>query len=139
MKRVILLLSFALSMPCALACEGSSPIPGVTRDINFGFNSSEISNAEILSLANWVVDTHSKRSVLKGVSITGLADKREHNAQHIAEARANVVKKTLDVLGVQAAQYEVTAHLYRPALPNDKFEPSGTRAELTLIPECLEK
>ncbi|QGZ62211.1 OmpA family protein [Paraburkholderia acidisoli] len=138
MKRIVLFLSLALALPCAFACAGSPPIPGVTRDINFAFNSSEMSNAEILSLANWIVDTHSKRSVLEGVSITGLADKREHNPQLIAEERANIVKRTLDVLGVRAAKFEVVGHLYRAAVPNDKFEPTGTRAELTLIPECPE-
>ncbi|WP_322060334.1 hypothetical protein [Paraburkholderia sp. J63] len=139
MKRIALLISLALAVSRAFACAGSPEIPGQTKDVNFSFNSSEISNAEILSLANWIVDTHSKRSGLEGVSIVGLADSREHNPQLVAEDRARNVKQTLDVIGVRSATVGLIAHVYKPTMPNDKYEPTGTRVEVTLIPGCADK
>ncbi|WP_321842712.1 OmpA family protein [Paraburkholderia bannensis] len=139
MKEIELKNLISLSLPFlflshALACTGQ---PGQTRDINFEFNSSALSNSEILSLANWIVDTGATRSTLEGISVIGLADTRERNPQRIAEERAKNAKDALLVLGVRSATTEVAAHVYKPAKPGSKYEPTGTRAEVTLIPACL--
>jgi outer membrane protein OmpA-like peptidoglycan-associated protein len=139
LKRIALSMLSALAMSSAFACSSPASQLGQTKDINFDFNSSEINNSEILSLANWIVDTRSKRSTLEGVSIVGLADKREHDPQGTAEDRAKNVKQTLDVLGVGSTTMGVIAHVYKPTIPNDKYEPTGTRAEVTLIPVCADK
>lgn len=98
-----------------------------------------INNAEVLSLADWIVDTRSRISALEGVSIIGLADKREHDPESIAEDRARNVRQVLDMLGVRSATISVIAHVYKPMMPDDKYEPTGTRAEVTLIPACVDK
>lgn len=136
MKRIIFLTFFALTISKGFACPESSNRPGPTRDINFDFNSSAISNSEILSLANWIVDTRETLSTLEGVSIIGLADEHERNPERMAEDRAKNVKQALNVLGVRSGTTGVIAHIYKPTRPSDKYEPTGTRAEITLIPGC---
>ncbi|CAM2172033.1 OmpA-like domain-containing protein [Paraburkholderia sacchari] len=136
LKRIVLLTFFLLSISRAFACSGQTSQPGPTRDINFDFNSSAMSNSEVFSLANWIVDTGSALTTFEGVSVVGLADARERNPQRIAEERAKNVKHALDMLGVRSATAGVIAHVYKPAMPNSKYEPTGTRAEVTLIPAC---
>lgn len=139
LKRSALSVLFVFAIPRAFACADSASGQGQTGDINFDFDSSSIRNAEILSLANWIVDTRTRNRVLEGVSIVGLADKREHDPQRLAEGRANEARQTLEAFGVRAATTGVTAHVYKPTMPEDKYEPTGTRAEVTLIPACTDQ
>lgn len=134
LKRVGLLILCTIFASSALACTR----PGQTRDINFDFNSSEISNAEVLAVANWIADSHSNTSTLEGLSILGLADRREHTPERMAEDRAEKAKQILEALGVRAEKTEVVARTYKPTMPNSKFEPTGTRVEVTLIPACID-
>jgi hypothetical protein len=125
-------------MSSALACPSSKKQRGQTKDINFSLNSSAINNVEILSLANWIVDTRSQTSALEGVAIIGLADKREHSPRSVATDRAEHVKQALTMFGVRSATIVVIARVYEPMMPNDKYEPTGTRVEVTLIPACAD-
>lgn len=79
------------------------------------------------------------RSTLEGISVVGLADAREQYPQRIAEDRARNAKDVLDTLGVRSATASVVAHVYKPATEANKYEPTGTRAEVTLIPACTDK
>ena len=45
----------------------------------------------------------------------------------------------LNRLGVRSATISVIAHVYKPMMPDDKYEPTGTRAGVTLIPACVDK
>ncbi|WP_147329463.1 hypothetical protein [Paraburkholderia sp. DHOC27] len=139
MRWIVLTVVVALTISRAFACSGPESQRGQTRDINFDFNSSTISNTEVLALANWIVDSRINLSALEGTSIVGLADMREHDPQRIAQRRAETVKQALDMLQVRSATTEVVAHVYQPMMPDSKYEPTGTRVEVTLIPACSDK
>lgn len=136
MKRIAIAAMFALSVGRAEACAGPENQPGQTMDVNFARNSSVIDGANLLALANWAVDLRLKYPFLESASIVGLADANEGNRQDLAEARAANVSRSLDSFGVHASSISVIGRVYKPLLSGSKHEPSGTRAEVSLVPGC---
>jgi hypothetical protein len=123
----------------SFACTGAENQPGQTIDVNFSKNSSVIDGANMLALANWTVDFQLKYPILESVSIVGLAAPEESNPKALAEKRANNVHRALDLFGVRAPSASVIGRVYKSMLPASKYEPTGTHAEVTLVPGCPNK
>jgi hypothetical protein len=90
----------------------------------------------MLALANWSVDLRQKYPLLESSSIVGFADGKERNSLSLAKDRANNVSRVLNSFGIQASSASVIGRVYKPMLPSSKYEPTGSRAEVTFVPGC---
>jgi len=138
-KGIVVASILLLSISRAFACSGSQNQPGQTIDIEFTKNSSFIDGKNMLALANWSVDLRIKYQLLESSSIVGFADEKEKNSLVLAKDRANNVSRLLDSFGIHASSASIIGKIYKPMLPNSKYEPTGTRAEVTLVPGCPNK
>jgi len=136
MRRIVVASLLLLSVARAFACSGPQNQPGQTIDVNFAENSSSIDGESILSLVNWSVDLRLKHPILESSSIVGFAAEKEKNSLALANDRANNVNHLLDSFGIHATSASVIGKVYTPMLPGSTYEPTGTRAEVTLVPGC---
>ncbi|WP_198361559.1 hypothetical protein [Burkholderia ubonensis] len=136
MKNLAVAIVLALSVVRVFACVGAENQPGETTDVTFEHNVSTPSNASVLKLANWVIDLRAKYPTFEAVAVIGLAEIGERNPEELATARAAQVQNSLQLLSAHASKVSVSAHVYKPMLPGSKYEPSGARVEVTLIPGC---
>lgn len=135
-KFILAMLIALSSVGNALACDDAQNRPGETTDITFSKNSSAVDGKNMMALANWAIDTRSKYFKFESSSIVGFADAREDSPKSLADERASNVAHALDLFGIQSSNTSVIGRVYKPMIPGSKYEPSGNRAEVTLVPGC---
>lgn len=136
MKQFVIAWMLLLSIGQVFACDGPQNQRGETIDVTFAQNSSAIDGTNLLALANWVTDVRLKYPILESASIVGFADAKEGNPRILAEQRATSVIQSLDFFRIHASSVSAIGRVYKPMLPGSTYEPTGTRAEVTLVPGC---
>ncbi|WP_205794189.1 hypothetical protein [Burkholderia sp. Ac-20353] len=130
MKKLLVCMLLTGAVSCASACS-----PVRTWDVSFERNSAEISNNEILRLANWLSDLRVRYTSLDRASIGGLAESGEEAAAVLAKRRAENVRQFLTSFGLGTASVDMNARVHRPSGVTG-IRDNGRHVEIDVLPEC---
>ncbi|WP_179092082.1 hypothetical protein [Burkholderia ubonensis] len=130
MKKLLICVLLSGATSCASACS-----PVRTWDVSFDKNSAEISNKEVVQLANWLSDLQVRYTSLDRTSIGGLAESGEDTSALLAKRRAENVRQLLTSLGLGKASIDMDARVYRPSRLAG-IQENGRRVEIDVLPGC---
>ncbi|WP_080423389.1 OmpA family protein [Burkholderia ubonensis] len=131
MRKFIISFCLIISSP-AFACTASENF-----DIYFPVNSAIVSNAEIVRLANWVIDqknTYVNHTTNEETLVSGHAEESEHQAQQLAQLRLEAGRTLLEQLGFLRGNVKTSARLY-----SRRDVENGRRVEISFEPDCPNK
>ncbi|MCA8293513.1 hypothetical protein LGN19_06885 [Burkholderia sp. AU30198] len=129
--KFIFVLLVVVSNP-AISCIASENL-----DIYFQRNVSTISNAEIVRVAQWVVDqkiAYASHAAKETTLISGHAEEGERGAKALAQARLQVGRVLLEQLGFLRGTIQASARVYSHGDVDN-----GRRVEISFLPDCPNK
>jgi hypothetical protein len=131
-KLKYLVVALSLNATQAFACVASENI-----DLYFAQNSTQLSNSEILRLADWVADqkvTYQRHQTEDAIALSGHADSAERNAGETAKARMQLGMQLLVNMGFIKESIHTSARVY-----NKGDVENGRRIEISFEPQCPNK
>ncbi|MCC8396200.1 hypothetical protein LJ656_26785 [Paraburkholderia sp. MMS20-SJTR3] len=135
MNSKSLLLALCLLSFNAPACETSQNLPGQNIDVYFERNSARLPGAQILKLADWVIEMR-KFPIKEVMSVGGVAEQSERKPFILASQRADAVRAMLMQFGLTGIPYGVRSGIYKQS-PYLREPPEKVRrVEIMLVPGC---